>query len=984
MPTSHLLLSAIVGTMAPTPSFDPSRMKAGASEYSTSDSEEDDEDDFRKPSIDPRADDFGDFNPRKRRRTGRDAKESAALGIFGSESEDDGPASRPKRKNLRTKGMSFVSSTDNAPDEIEDGKDDKEYSDEDEASGRTSFRTKANVDSEEEDDEEDEAMPGIGLGFKSAANTGNGWTPSGQPQSDAQTANPLSGFSARGSRQRPKPFLKSNFSGSNPLGNAFVPSSDNQPVLDTTMAAENTPTRPQAPQRSAFSTKNGKTKINASSFGARMMAKMGFKEGEGLGAKGDGRSIIIEAPLRPQRVGLGAVKEMTQQEREEQKRRARQRGETVIDSDEEEKKKKAERHKKRTVAGGLRSSTGSAASTPKRQKPKYMTMEEVKKAAPGLDIPDAFTPILDMTGPGGSKKLLTSSSGLMTPTGGVGETDEDAQSKKLVRRAHNDFIAILEEWQGLQERKAFAELQLQQEQQELEELEKSVASHQLLAETLDGLSQLDQTDGEILVSGGDYTKQRWDQAMALLRKANDSISDLTTQSVKDEINSTTVAVLHPILKDMIDAWDPLRSPRADYASDLLSIAGLLGLDKSAAAPQARASATPYESMMYKLWLPHVSRSVREWSVRDAEPMIALYEAWQAVLPGFVKSYLLEQDIVRKLDEAIGKWEPKRKKHHSLPHLWLFPWLQHMPYHHLDPKSSIGLVADVKRKFRQLIDVWDFDRGVIPGLKEWKNVLRVSKTNDEWKPLVMNHVLPSMARYLRKNFSVQPSDQEPYLQVLTGALEWRHVVSPTMVAEVIVAEVFPKWHDILYQWLVDEDVSYEDIAQWCEWWHDADGPLPEDIRDTASVASEFEKGLHIIEHALDLFDLGEDPRLGLAPPTSGPAHRHHPTNGKHKHAHNHGHHHEHKHDHSARPKAEESRSLRHIIEDWCQDNDLQFIPERKQHHSEGPLYRITARGDGKGGKLGYFKGDKLYLLVKTGVDEFGESEGDLDRLMTHVM
>lgn len=969
--------------MAPTHAFDPAKMKAGASEYSTSDSEEDDEDDFRKPSIDPRADEFADFNPRKRRRTGRDAKESAALGIFGSESEDEGPASRPKRRNLRTKGMSFVSSADNATKDSEDeGMGDDDDNEEDEGVARTGFRARA--DDEDEEDEEEEALPGIGLGFKPATGLGSGWTPPGQALDGAQNDSPLAGFSVGGSRPRPKPFLKSKFDNSNPLGRAFVPSSDNQPVLDTTMAAADTPTRPQAPQRSAFSTKNGKTKINASSFGARMMAKMGFKEGEGLGAKGDGRSVIIETPLRPQRVGLGAVKEMTEQEREEQKRRARQRGEVVIDSDEEEKKRKAERKKKRALAGGLRSGTGSAASTPKRQKPKYMTIDEVKKAAPGLDIPDAFTPILDMTGPAGAKKMLTSSSGLMTPTGGTGEGDEDAQSKKLVKRAHNDFMAILEEWQGLQERKAFAELQLRQEQQELEEIEKAVASHQLLAAIFDELLQLDQPNEEVFLNGSDNTKQRWDRAMTLLRKANESVSDLTIQSIREEMASTAVAALHPILKEMIEGWNPLQSPRADYASDLASIRGLLGLEKSAVVPQARASATPYESMMYKLWLPHVSRSVREWKVRDADPMLALYEAWQPVLPGFVKTYFLEQDIVRKLDEAIAKWEPKRKKSHTMPHLWLFPWFQHMSYHHLDPKSPNGLVADLKRKFRQLIDVWDFDRGVIPGLKEWKNVLRTSKANDEWKPLVMNHILPSMARYLRKNFSVQPSDQEPYLQVLSGVLEWRHIISPTMVAEVIVAEVFPKWHGILYQWLVDEDVSYEDIAQWCEWWHDADGPLPVDIRDTASVASEFEKGLRTIERALELFDLGEDPKAALAPPTSGPASKSQTTNGNHRHAHDHRRHQEHKQQHSGPSKAEESRSFRHVVEDWCQENDLQFIPERKQHHSEGPLYRITARGDGKGGKLGYFKGNKLYLLVKTGVDEFGESEGDLDRLMMHVM
>ncbi|KAJ0124798.1 hypothetical protein J7T55_006139 [Diaporthe amygdali] len=945
--------------MDPTHAFDPSRMKAAAAEYSSSESEEED-DDYLMPSTNPNADEFADYNPRKRRRTGRNAKESAALGIFGSESEDDRPGQRWKKKTLRNKGMSFVSADDAKKGSEEDvvAEDDSDYGEPE----RASFM-RINSEKEDEDDEDEDegegGTPGIGLGYAAPAGLGRGRvSPSGQDR-----------------YQPPERSFKFG-SMSEPLGMGFMPSSTKEPVLKVN---DDAPTRPQKAMPSAFSSKGGKTKINPKSFGARMMAKMGFVDGSGLGKEGQGRNVVIEANLRPQKVGLGAVKEKTEQERQEEKRQARLRGEVVIDSDEEDKKRKASRAKK-ARAGGLKSGSGSAASTPRRQKPKFATIEEIKKAAPGLDIPAAFTPILDLTGPG--KKMLTSSSGLMTPTAGTTEEEGDLQSKKLVLRAQNDFMAILEEWQGLQERKAFAELQLHQEQQELEELEKAVESHQTTAAIFEELTQFEDED-EVLLSGGDYTKQRWDRIISLLRKADQSTSGLTIKEVKEEMASIAVAAIQPIMKDMVENWNPLEDARAQYANDLESIKDLLGLHKSAALPQMRSSATPYESMMYKLWLPHVSRAVREWNVRDAEPIIAVFEAWQNVLPGFLKTQLLEQDIIRRLDEAIAKWEPKRKKQHNLPHLWLFPWFQYLPEHHLDPKSSTGLVADVKRKFRQLIDVWEFNRGVIPGLREWRNVLRNNRT-DQWTPLVLHHILPNMARYIRKNFDVNPSDQET--DVLSAVLDWLDPVSPTMIAEVIAAEVFPKWHEILYQWLIMDTVNYEDVAQWCEWWHDE---ALAGIDDLPSIASEFEKGIQTIEHALELFDLNQDASTSLPPPQHGSgvaSQKATKTNGHHHHKRDH--HREHK--HHASPfeptKKDLERSFRHVVEDWCQENDLQFMPERRKVHSEGPLYRITARGDGKGGALTYFKGDKLCVQTKTGVEEFTGEPGssDWDRLMTYAL
>jgi tuftelin-interacting protein 11 len=65
---------------------------------------------------------------------------------------------------------------------------------------------------------------------------------------------------------------------------------------------------------------------------------------------------------------------------------------------------------------------------------------------------------------------------------------------------------------------------------------------------------------------------------------------------------------------------------------------------------------------------------------------------------------------------------------------------------------------------------------------------------------------------------------------------------------------------------------------------------------------------------------------------------------------------------------EEFTFRHRVENWCIENDLQLLPEKKVLHSAGPLYRITAAGNGKNGTLAYFKGDSLWALSRKGADQ----------------
>ena len=128
------------------------------------------------------------------------------------------------------------------------------------------------------------------------------------------------------------------------------------------------------------------------SYGARMLAKMGWVSGTGLGTSGEGRVVPVETKVRKKGMGIafGGFSERTEQEKAE----ARRNGQIV--SDEEE-----DTPRKGKGKAGARKEPAEAWKRPRKVKTKieHKTYEEIL-AETGDSIPPAagIGPIIDATG----------------------------------------------------------------------------------------------------------------------------------------------------------------------------------------------------------------------------------------------------------------------------------------------------------------------------------------------------------------------------------------------------------------------------------------------------------------------------------------------------------------------------------------------------------------------------------------------------------
>lgn len=726
----------------------------------------------------------------------------------------------------------------------------------------------------------------------------------------------------------------------------FAPRPSSSPSPPPTMTSKN---RPSWKNTATNSGKPGAAKPAASSggnsFAARMMAKMGYVEGQGLGTSGQGILNPVETVARPQGVGLGAVREKSKQAKDEAKREAARRGEVLEDSSDEERKRRQKRKEDRR-RGGI---AGSGTSTPKGPpKPKYRTAREIEADAVGLEVPNVLKSLVDATGK--DQKLLTSTAGLMAPLEFVNEADGEAW--KIARRARHDLEAFADEWKGLTERKQYAELE---EAQIVEELDTQQAVLEQLTTLTSTVASLENLSLE------QDLDSRWEEVTTKLIDIETTYQSL----IEDyQVSDVAVAAVHPLFRQSMDEWDPLQKP-SYLVSNLEKLQSLMsrGQRGDNAVQKRRQATSPYETMIYTLWLPKVrSTLLNEWDVYEPGPATALIEAWKGLLPDFVLLNLLNQAIVPKLSTAIKAWKPKSGRKHngssqSFP-WWLFDWLRYLDEHHTDPKAPTGLLSDAKRKFRVILDTWDLRRGLVDKIELWKEVL-----GSEFDKALQNHLLPRLASHLRQEFEVNPQDQD--LTAFEDVMKWKSLFKPTVFSLLLSAEFFPKWHAILHLWLTS-DPNYEEVGQWFTWWKDQ---VPGDINSSREVSDEWNRGLEMMNLALDL---GDRAKTELPPPvtTEDQRRRQNEIHGK-------SHHHRVK---QAAPVEKngaaaqqrktqiEEPSFKDIAEEWCTDEGLIMVPLREAHVQSGrPLFRITASANGKGGVLVYLKGDVVWAQNKKAKD-----------------
>ncbi|KAI0769250.1 GC-rich sequence DNA-binding factor-like protein-domain-containing protein [Irpex lacteus] len=683
------------------------------------------------------------------------------------------------------------------------------------------------------------------------------------------------------------------------------------------------PTVLSASERAHFSKLGG-------TFGARMLEKMGWQAGTGLGTTGEGIVTPIESKLRPKQMGLAfkGFKEKTEQSKAE----ARRRGEVVSDDEVEKRPKKGRKPR------GEPKERSDAWKKPKKVKKKieHKTYEQIVAEA-GQDTSSGIGQIIDATGatPREVASLADVSLASWTPTTDPMRLPEIRHNLRLITETcKGDLDGLAKEARTLQERRKWV-------QQEDERIRKKVEDE---AELISRLQQVHLVVDDINTQAKEASTSYEATLEPFSAHFEKLIGLYPAEFERYRLDEIVVAAIAPIMRRLLAQWQPLEEPTAFVSTfrlwrralkmaepeEPISQVQVYGSSTiiTPVAPIAKPM-TPYESLIWNAWLPKVRSCINnDWSPDDPQPAVRLYEAWSKYIPQFVQDNFFDQLVLPKVHKAVSDWNPRKHKV-SLQSI-VFPWLPHVGLRMED------VLGDTRRKMKSVLRGWAIIEGIPKDLSVWKEIF----DSGEWDTMLLKYIVPKLGARLREDFRVNPRQQD--MTPLQDVLLWEGLLRSSILSQILEKEFFPKWLDVLHIWLIQPSPSFEEIAQWYTFWK---GSFSDNVQNMPGVAQGFTRGLQLMNKAIELGPNAPTqlPRPDFRPQSPAPAASRQST---------------------PKPRVIPARAqeitFKSIVEEYAASHNLLFMPTGRAHEkSRMPLFRVSQSADGKGGLLVYIQDDAVW-------------------------
>lgn len=557
-------------------------------------------------------------------------------------------------------------------------------------------------------------------------------------------------------------------------------------------------------------------------IGQKLLQKMGYQPGKGLGKNAQGIVNPIEAKVRKGKGAVGAYgTERTQQSIQDF---------PVVDSEEEEEKEFQKE------LGQWRKD----ASSGNKKKPKYSyrTVDELKASGKLAGRNTAVSAgemsqvkVIDMTGR--EQKVYYSYSQMSNkhsvpdeepPT--TATRDQKGTGFALPELEHNLQLLIdLTEQNILQSAR-----RLQHEKDvvttlnhESKTLQSRLETEQSAIERMEAvLALVERFPSGETAPGEGPTLQECARIFETLQ--TDYYEEYKTMGLAD-----LAVAIHPMLKEKLHSWNPLKD--STYCLEDIGQWKAILETRNIHSNAPGSNMDPYHRLLWEVWVPVIQTCVSHWPPRNVGPMVDCIEVWAPLLPQWILEYVLDQLILPHLQREVDNWNPLTD---TVPiHSWIHPWLP-LLQSRLEP-----LYPPIRSKLSNALQRWHpSDASARLILQPWKDVF----TPGAWEAFLVKNIIPKLALCLEE-LVINPHQQQ--MEPFNWVMDWEGMLSSSSLVSLLEKNFFPKWLQVLCSWLSNSP-NYEEITKWYLGWK---GMFSDVLLSQTLIKEKFNEALDIMNRAV---------------------------------------------------------------------------------------------------------------------------------------
>ena len=387
----------------------------------------------------------------------------------------------------------------------------------------------------------------------------------------------------------------------------------------------------------------------------------------------------------------------------------------------------------------------------------------------------------------------------------------------------------------------------------------------------------------------------------------DLLADFPVEYTQMRVCLLARPIVFPLIQKEISAWDPIRSPSDEKVCALFETwRELLEVE-----PVPSPGLTVYEQLLLDVWLAKFASHLSDQSLRQPLPLIQLLEAWRDHFTPLILSQIERHHVLPALKREIADWDPTQDVQPL--HYWVQPWLS-IIQHGLD-----AIYPDIRRKLSAALMQWHpSDPSAYRVIKPWMGVF----SQGEFAAFLATAILPKLSVALQ-HLVVDPSDQK--LEPFSDTMRWRDLLTTSQLSDVLCHQFFPKWLCVLDSWL-SATPDFHEVSRWYLGWKEK---FDTELLSYPPVQQNFLRALdmmnsaaqwnpnHSLRDDISRFTLQE--RQSSFPHSIPPQTRTLPT-------------------HTTAPEL----SFREMLQKYAQRDDTIYIPLNKQGPKGNYLYKFGLR------------------------------------------